>query len=262
MFSPVARAQTLLLLGDLDADNRPTVIDLQRLVQFLAGRASIPASRDVLVPASGTNAAVPSTYLDLDDNGVIDQADIQLLQNAILGLNALPSLPTLHITEASPANGEELVSPARTVILRFDREIEPATLNATNFYLIANGARLPGRIEVSSTRRFATFFPSNNFPASTEIRLVVDGTNVRSRDGWAFSAGGADGSSARSVGAADGPSALHADFRTLPLFRIPGTHVWGYVFDSYNTNADGSLSLRSPRDTNRVAGIPSPGGEG
>ena len=94
------------------------------------------------------------------------------------------NFPAARIRKASPANGEELVSPARTVVLRFDRRIDPGTLSSTNFYLIANGQRLPGRIEVSSTRRFATFFPSNAFPASTEIRIVVDGTNLRAEDGW------------------------------------------------------------------------------
>src|SRR5207244_948875 len=31
-----------------------------------------------------------------------------------------------------------------------------------------------------------------------------------------------------------------ADFRTLPLTRIKGTDVWGYVYDSYNKNPDSS----------------------
>ncbi|MEZ6112301.1 MAG: hypothetical protein R3C99_14965 [Pirellulaceae bacterium] len=61
--------------------------------------------------------------------------------------------------ELSPADGEELVS----VTSRNDRAIDnplvdPATVNADTFYLIANSERVPGRIRVSSTERFATFF--------------------------------------------------------------------------------------------------------
>jgi len=36
------------------------------------------------------------------------------------------------------------------------------------------------------------------------------------------------------------PNQFRADFRTLPPFRIPGTAVSGYVYDSYRTNANGS----------------------
>ncbi len=77
---------------------------------------------------------------------------------------------------------------------------------------------------------FLTFFPQSPLPASTEIRLVVKVNQLRDMYGLPLST-----SDPFSIS-----SQFRADFRTLPLFRIPGTAVSGYVFDSYRTNADGS----------------------
>ena len=130
----------------------------------------------------------------------------------------------VHVTEISPANGEEMVSVTREVVVRFDDRIDPATITADSLYLIANGQRVPGRLRVSSTERFATFFPTNSLAPSTEVRVVLEGDRVRGRDGLAV-----DGNDDR----VPGGRAL-ADFRTLPLTRIQNTNVWGFVFDSYN----------------------------
>ena len=46
-----------------------------------------------------------------------------------------------------------------------------------------------------------------------------------------------------------------ADFRTLPLTRIQGTDVWGYVYDSYNRNPNGS-NIPIVGATIRVDAIP------
>ncbi len=126
------------------------------------------------------------------------------------------------ITEISPANGEEMVNVTRETIVRFDGQVDPDTVNEDSFYLIANGQRLPGSIQVSSTERFATFFYDEPLPASTEVRVVVDGDLIMGRDGLSLDAVG-DGFSGGSI---------TADFRTLPLTRIAGTNVYGFVRDA------------------------------
>ena len=75
-----------------------------------------------------------------------------------------------------------------------------------------------------------TFFPDNPWNPSTEVRIQVDGNQIIGRDGVALDAddGGTPGGVAT------------ADFRTLPITRIPGTNVFGYVYDSYNKAPDGS----------------------
>ncbi len=134
------------------------------------------------------------------------------------------------IAETSPLGGEEMVNLTRETIVRFDEAIDPTTITEENVYLIAQGERVPGRLQVSSTERFVTLFYDNALPASTEVRLVVDGDSISGQDGHLLDADG-DGVPG---------GVLTADFRTLPLTRIPGTNVFGYVFDSVNVDAEGN----------------------
>lgn len=172
-------------IGDLDGDGQATVLDLVQLINYLGGNA------DVLPNRPGVTLKEREAFADVDQNGVVDQRDEDALTDAILEIRSLPPFPPATITETSPANSEESVSPTRTVILRFSRRIDPTTINSNNFYLIANGERLAGRIEVSSTEKFATFFPTDPFPASTEIRILVDGSLILDRWGLSVDVGAA-----------------------------------------------------------------------
>jgi hypothetical protein len=136
----------------------------------------------------------------------------------------------VRIAEISPANGEEQVDVARTVIVRFDRPIDPTTVTTGSFYLIANGQNVPGTVRVSSTNQFATFIPTNPLPPSTEVRVVVDGNQIKDPQGMRIDAAGAGTPGGQAI----------ADFRTLPLTRIAGTNIFGYVYDAYNRRPDGS----------------------
>ncbi|KHG41357.1 hypothetical protein OA07_11900 [Aphanizomenon flos-aquae 2012/KM1/D3] len=144
-------------------------------------------------------------------------------QNFDLNIAAAP-------LEISPTNGEEMVGLNRETVVRFGKKIDPTTVKDDSFYLIANGQRIAGEIKVSSTEEFATFFYANPLPASTEVRVVVDGSKIIGRDGVAID-GNLDGLAG---------GIATADFTTLPITRIQGTDVWGYVYDSYNKNPDGS----------------------
>ena len=154
-----------------------------------------------------------------------DLAGNAIAENTTLDLSIAPPSVTI-----SPSNGEEMVALTRETIVRFNTKIDPSTVNQESFYVIANGERLQGRIVVSSTEEFATFFYDEPLPQSTEVRVVVDGDKIKSRSGVAI-----DGNS---DGIAGGIAT--ADFTTLPLSRIEGTDVFGYVYDSYNKNEDGS----------------------
>jgi methionine-rich copper-binding protein CopC len=130
----------------------------------------------------------------------------------------------------SPADGEERISLSRDTVIRFGKKIDPTTVNSDSFYLIANGERVAGRLKVSSTEEFATFFYDAPLPAATLIRVVVDGNKIIGRDGLAVDGDGNGTPGGMATG----------DFSTLPITPIPGTEVWGYVYDSYNKNPDGS----------------------
>ena len=116
-----------------------------------------------------------------------------------------------------------MVSPAREVIIRFSEEVDPTTLNDSSIQVMANSAPITGRIVPSSTKKFVTFYPNLAWPASTQIRLTVNGDLIHGMDGSVLDAN----NDAISGGI------LQADFRTLPLTQIPGTELEGYVRDSY-----------------------------
>lgn len=166
-------------------------------------------------------------------SGVVDRA----------GNRAAPSVfdftvaqPT-RLAEVSPAHGEELVSVTRETIIRFDREVDPATINSESFFITAAGQPVNGNIRVSSTERFATFFYNEPLPASTQVRVTVDGNRILGRDGMALDAN--NDSQPGGVGV--------FDFRTLPLSLIPNTSVWGYVYDSYNVIPQEKAAISVPQ---------------
>ena len=128
----------------------------------------------------------------------------------------------VQISRISPGDQAEMVNVARETIIFFDDPVDPSTVTFDSFNLTANGESLAGRIVVSSTERFATFFYDEPLPSSTEVRVVVDGDKIIGRNGIKIDADG-DG--------IEGGVAT-ADFRTLPLTRIAGTNVFGNVYDS------------------------------
>ena len=127
------------------------------------------------------------------------------------------------IEAITPSSGEEMVNVTRNVVVRFDKEMKAQDINGNSFYLQLNKTRIPGQIEVSSTNRFATFFPENPLPASTQLEVVLEGSAIRDLNGDLLDGNG--------DGVAGGKSQTF--FRTLPSTRISGTNVWGYVKDSF-----------------------------
>ncbi len=127
------------------------------------------------------------------------------------------------ISQLAPYVGEVMVNPTREITVRFSDEIDPQSFGDGAITLIANSLNLPGKLILSSTNRFATFFPTSPLPASTEVRIVVDGNVIMTRGGQALDADG------------DGlPGGVkEADFTTSPLTSIAGTSVSGYVLDAH-----------------------------
>ena len=197
------------LVGDVNGDQTVTRNDAARFAESFAATTASPAYR-------------PEVDANLD--GDVSLADAAFLQRN-LGLSIQPA----RILTTSPASGDQMVNVARETIVRFDERVNPATVTTDSFYLVAKGERVPGRVVVSSTERFATFFYDTALPSSTEVRFVVDGNRIRGRDGALLDADG--------DGVAGGVAT--ADFRTLPLTRIPGTNIFGYVYDSYNLGPGG-----------------------
>ncbi len=222
----------------------------------VGGAATMSALDDELITINGATSPVATVKLDTDGDGVADMTTTPApdgsysfaLSFSQPGLRTMSVTATdsfgqravapvvlnveesFQITDVSPADGEALVSLTREAIIRFSERVNPATITPESVKFIASGQEVPGRLVVSSTERFATFFPESPWPASTVIRLSVGGSLIQARNGDRLDADG-DGTSGGTG---------QADFRTLPLTRIQGTDVWGYVYDSYNRNPDGS----------------------
>ena len=157
----------------------------------------------------------------------VSTAIADLAGNALGAPTRLPLsvVEPVGITRFSPYDGEHMVNVAREVTVYFDGEIDPATVNDETFYVVANGERLDGTIRVSSTREFMTFFPDRPWPASTGVRVVVDGNRILNPAGIPVDADG--------DGVAGGIGI--ADFATSPLTTIEGTSISGYVLDAHRT---------------------------
>lgn len=187
---------------------------------------------------SGQTLAHATVQLDVDADGVVDRsttADVdgafafdsislpdaglqQVVVTAIGGLGQFATATSdvnvtesFRITEISPATGEAMVSPSRHAVVRFTEPVDPATVTTDAIRLISLGQTVPGSIRVSSTRMFATFMPDTPWPASTEVRLRVDGSQIRAANG--------DPLDADANGSSGGIRA--ADFRTVPATLIP-----------------------------------------
>jgi hypothetical protein len=178
---------------------------------------------DASLPDGTITVALANTATDVAGNGLAGGPFTFTFE--IDGGNAVTG-----IADISPATGEELVSLTRETVVTFGGPIDPTTIDDESLFLIAKGARVPAEIRVSPTNLFATVFYDSPLPESTEVRVVVDGDRITSANGSPLDADG--------DGLAGG--VLTADFRTLPLTLIPGTRVFGYVYDSYNKNPDGS----------------------
>ncbi|MGK0240224.1 MAG: hypothetical protein ACI92G_003709 [Candidatus Pelagisphaera sp.] len=139
-----------------------------------------------------------------------------------LRLDEIGGIGAVMISDISPSNREEMVNVTRETVVYFSEIVDPATVTTNSFYLIVNGEKIPGRVVVSSTERFATFFYDTALPASTEVRVVVNGDLIVGRNELNIDADG-DG---------EAGGLLTADFRTLPLTRITGTGIFGFVYDS------------------------------
>jgi len=150
--------------------------------------------------------------------------DTQLLPNLKIRIRADDGQGSAFVlvSRISPSDQTEMVNVTRETVVYFDDPVDPATVTLDSFYLIANGQKIAGRVVVSSTELFATFFYDEPLPSSTEVRIVIDGDMIIGRNGIKIDASddGVEGGE------------QFADFRTLPLTRIPGTGIFGYVFDS------------------------------
>ena len=119
------------------------------------------------VDASIARLNLTEPLADGDYQLVVDEAIADLAGNTLEGETTFDFTiqDPVGIREISPSNGEEFVNLTRETIVRFDGKVDPTTITEDAFYFIANGDRIPGRIVVSSTEEFVTFFYDEHLPS-------------------------------------------------------------------------------------------------
>ena len=144
-----------LLLGDLDSDSRPTILDLVRLIGHVNG--GTPLSSDLL------------PYGDINEDGVINQADLDLLQNAILGLTSLPNpyAPPIVSAPVTATNGSTIVvsgvaRPNRQILIQGGQTPVLAVSDANGLFaatVLLQGNRVNNLFLTTSNSTFTSGIP-------------------------------------------------------------------------------------------------------
>ncbi|MFT7512259.1 MAG: hypothetical protein ACI9QL_001467, partial [Candidatus Omnitrophota bacterium] len=129
------------------------------------------------------------------------------------------------IKSVSPRDGDGDVSLTRELRVEFTELFDPSSISPTDVTVTALGGSVPGNLVISSTNEFVTFFPTDPWSSSTEFLVEIRGDGIQAADGDLLDGDG--------DGLPGGMSA--AEFRTLPITRIEGTNLSGFIYDSSNT---------------------------
>ncbi len=229
LFLQSAFAAVHTKLGDLDGDDKITVLDLVRLNNHLNhAQLATPLLSTGLLP-----------FADLDQDSFIARADADALVNVILGRAPVSELPLTRIRETSPANGEGSVAVTRETVFRFNYPLATNTFLGTNHvYATFGGQRIPSRLDLSSDHRTVTLFYTNSpqpLPGSARVRVTFDAFGLMDFLGRFVDLDG-DGQPG---------GVAQVDFDTLSLTPLLNTGIKGYVYASeqiQGTNATDFLN--------------------
>ena len=220
--------------GDLTGDDAVNVFDAVATLQITVG-STLPSPAQVVLG-------------DINRDDVIDIIDAIAVLQASVGLITLnecgPRVATL--VSSSPSPGEGSVSLTRETILEFSKSLSAPTVGETSITAVFAGQTLAANRRVSSDGRRVTLFYDEPLPAGARVRITLDGDLLQDFLGEPVDVDG--------DGVAGGVATI--DFDTASLTPVPGTEVWGFVFDSYNKKPDGS-NIPVVGATIRVDGMPS-----
>ncbi len=201
-------------IGDFDEDGMATILDVVRLINHVNGTRTLSSE---LVP-----------FADINNDGFVDQNDVQGLVDRVLGRLPLDSLPLTFLSKGSPSSGEGNVAVTRETILKFSSPLGVEHgLDSDSLFAEFGGSRLSTRINVSRDRKTVTLFYDQPLPANSRIRVTLVGDEIFDNRGRKIDGNG-DG---------EPGGDLVFDFDTLGLTVLEGTSVSGRVFASELTVA-------------------------
>ncbi len=193
-------------LGDLDGDGQATVLDLVLLINHSRGVSLLDS------------AAAP--YADINQDGFVDQADINLLAQAILGQYPLQPLAAKAVT-LDPVSGSFEVGVTVRPKVTFRKPVNTSTLNSNNFYASFAGQKLPATITPANDGTFAWLFLSDALPNASQVMVTIGGATITNLDGTVLDA----------AGTGTPGSIVTVNFSTVSVAPVPGTVLAGKIVD-------------------------------
>lgn len=198
-----------LLLGDLNADGQVSVLDITRLQLHLSGANPLSVQEQL--------------YADVNQDGLVTDADIEAIADVIMGLQPTQGLPPLGVLSASPSSGEGNVSLTRETIFRFTQPLASTNvINTNTLYATFGGRRILSRVELANDKRGLTLFYLEPLPSSARVHVTLNGSSLTGLLGTQLDGDG--------DGLPGGEAAL--DFDTASITPIPNTAVIGTVYAS------------------------------
>lgn len=196
-------------LGDLDDDATFTAMDLAKLVAHTSGTTLLPEN---LRP-----------FADLNQDGVINDADHSALVNLILETAEPQSLPLASVAATSPHNGEGEVAVTRETVLRFSMPLGlGSAVDTTQLYAEFGGRKILSRVDVSGDRKKATLFYLEPLPSRARIKVTFAPVGLTDLLGRSIDPDG-DG---------EAGGTYTCTFDTLSITGLVGTAISGQVLAS------------------------------
>ena len=196
-------------LGDIDGDGVVSVLDIVNLNTHASKQGTLEEGKKI--------------YADLNQDGVINDADREMMVKGILETETPENLPLAKVREASPTSGESNVAVTRETILYLTMPLSSnATIDTSKLYAKFGDRKLLTRAELSSDKRKVTVFYLEPIPTSATITVYLDSTGLSDLVNRPIDADG--------DGLAGG--IYTTSFTTLGITALPGTGVVGRVVAS------------------------------
>ena len=209
-FGLLGQLRAEIVLGDLDADGLSTIRDLARL----------QAHANDILPLTVPEVVAKA---DLNQDGVLNNLDVELLMRQALGLEGTRVLPLLHVRTTQPVAGSADVSLTRETVLHFSLPLHESTvLDTSALWAEFGGKKILSRVELAPTRTKATLFYLEPLPANARIHVYLQAPDLQDIVGRAvdFDADGVAG------------GAFTMSFDTLGAVAVTNTAVRGRVLAS------------------------------
>ena len=196
-------------LGDIDGDGVVTVLDIVNLNKHASKQGALEEGKKI--------------YADLNQDGVINDADREMIVKGILETETPENLPLAKVRDSSPTSGESNVAVTRETILYFTMPLSAnASINTSNLYAKFGDRKLLTRAELSSDKRKVTVFYLEPIPASATITVYLDSTGLSDLVNRSIDA---DGDSVAG-------GVYTTSFTTLGITALPNTGIVGRVLAS------------------------------